>query len=139
MAAGEFDLFAGGAGSHPRQLSFVDLLSVLAEVLPGRCANDDAIPGAVKIEGTAASFRVFDCTQELEGDSSVFEMVPWMITMSYTRDCDRWSDSSELARFVYSTLAHRGDVNLMLIHDDEQLVECNFTHEGLAEFRDFRH
>ncbi|MFK0014610.1 hypothetical protein [Streptomyces sp. NPDC091027] len=134
---GEFDLFVGAMPTS--SLSYGELLSTLEGILPTTAVEADPHPGAVQLRSDAALLRVFDNADESEGDTSLFAMIPWMISIRLLEVCDLWSDSLQLARFIYSALSHRTDAYLMLVHDDEELVDSNFTHEEIGDLRDFHY
>ncbi|MET9429465.1 MULTISPECIES: hypothetical protein [unclassified Streptomyces] len=139
MATGDFDIFVGIRPGCASSLPLDgEVACDIADILLGACTESLGKFGRVfRIQSDAASAVVANVEGSGEFIASIFIDHPCDVQLNYVDDCDNWADSQELARFVFQALDALGKYEMFMTHDEEQLVEANFSHPDLEALEIF--
>ncbi|KAB2587632.1 hypothetical protein [Streptomyces arboris] len=136
MGTGDFDIFLEfKPGLHGGGDVDLEVAKCLAQVLEGECRESRNFQGgrSFRIQGESASAWVADMRENGEFVLPIFVEKSCDVELRYRADCANWSNSLELAHFVFEVLDSSGRYEMFLTHDDDQLVRANFTHPNLGE------
>lgn len=138
MGTGDFDLQVGYR--RPVEGDELDqLIGTVSSILDGTQEPHSARAAAVVVVGNSVRAFIYDYREECYENPTTPSRLSIGITIHLTGEDPRWRDNLDLAQFLYTELDRQNNLDVLLLHDDEELVAHNFEDSSLNEFREFRY
>lgn len=138
MATGDFELEVGYR--QPTDIDEIEQLTdTLSSILCGKQDQHPAGAAATVTSGDSVKVHIYDRREECQENPTTPHRTPIGITIHLTGENPKWGDNLDLAQFVYTELDRQEYLDLLLIHDDEEIVAHNFEDSSTSEFREFRY